>query len=535
MRYIKTAGPRLCMLLIVALVGCQEHPTDPQPNIPELQNSADPSRRPKASSLDEWFVLTARQVPGFAGLYYDRQGVRVIRLADVTKRAAAEAALAERLAEFPAEAGTRVLKADYNFLELDEWRSLARHAVMLVPGITSLDVDEMRNRLVIGITDLSAQGEVESKLADLSIPREAVVITEEHLERLTDLDERVRPVAGGLQIARSTGPTTFIGCTLGFNATWNDGLGNTFRVFSTASHCSSIEGSSDDQTIFYQALPFSSHRIGQEFRDPYGFDHDDEPFWCPIGVLCRWADFLLADYDNEGDPVVGLIARTTSRGRSQGSVTLNPSDSVFYVTATAEYPAAGQELNKVGATTGWTYGWVTDSCKDYLSGAVLYVCQYSVSAGANSGDSGSPVFSWTGPQTAALYGAVWARIGSQKFVFSSLSKIKKHIYSQGGVFTELTYQGQIPGPPLTVSINGPSVVQPNAIFCTWFAVPSGGTPPYHSYQWSGVLSGTSSSVSGPLFNSGWLYLSVKDSSSPQQTQGAQKYITVDWNAPLPCQ
>ena len=522
MRHVKTAGLRLSMLLIAGLVGCQEHPTDPQPNVPEPQNSAAPSPRPEAPSLDEWFVLTARQVPGFAGIYYDQQGVRVIRLVDVTKRAAAEAALAERLAEFPAAAGTRVLRADYNFLELDEWRSLARHAVMLVPGITSLDLDEMRNRLVIGIVDLSAQDLVESILAELSIPREAVVITEEHLERLTDLDDRVRPVAGGLQIARSTSPTTFGACTLGFNATWNDGLGSTFRVFSTASHCSAIEGSTSDQTIFYQALPFSD-RIGLEYRDPFGFYNDDDPFWCAIGVLCRWADFLLADYDNEGDAVVGLIARTMSRGRSQGSVTLNPSDSVFYVTATAEYPIGGQLLEKMGITTGWTYGWVTDTCKDYLSDAVLYVCQYSVSGGANFGDSGAPVFIWTGTQTATLYGTLWARIGSQKFVFSTLGRIKKHL-SQGGGFTELTYQGQLPGPPLSASITQLDIV-PEEAYCTWEAIVSGGTLPY-TYEWSGLFTGTGESVSGVVEpGGGTLYLTVTDANNDEDSD--QIFIEVD--------
>jgi subtilisin family serine protease len=92
----------------------------------------------------------------------------------------------------------------------------------------------------------------------------------------------------------------------------------------------------------------------------------------------------------------------------------------------------------------------------------------------------------------------------------------------------------VPPPPLNVWIDGPSVVSPMAS-CTWYAAPSGGTPPYHSYQWSGVLSGTSSSVTGSVFSSDWLYLSVKDSSSPQQTAYAQKYITVDPNGPPNCE
>lgn len=79
---------------------------------------------------------------------------------------------------------------------------------------------------------------------------------------------------------------------------------------------------------------------------------------------------------------------------------------------------------------------------------------------------------------------------------------------------------------LTGSINGPDEVPPEA-FCQWDAVVSGGLPPY-SYSWSGVLSGNQASVSGMLFSSGWLYLTVTDATS--QVINRQLYITIDWGA-----
>ncbi len=88
-------------------------------------------------------------------------------------------------------------------------------------------------------------------------------------------------------------------------------------------------------------------------------------------------------------------------------------------------------------------------------------------------------------------------------------------------------------PPVSATIDGPSTVSPMSS-CLWDAAPTGGIPPYTNYSWSGVLSGSSSSVSGSVFSSGWLYLSVKDSNTPQATGYAQKYITVDPNGPPGC-
>jgi hypothetical protein len=68
-----------------------------------------------------------------------------------------------------------------------------------------------------------------------------------------------------------------------------------------------------------------------------------------------------------------------------------------------------------------------------------------------------------------------------------------------------------PPPPitLTVSIDGPSAVEPTW-YCEWSGNVSGGTPPY-SYTWTGVLSGSASTVFGNVPSSGPLWLSVTDS------------------------
>lgn len=90
--------------------------------------------------------------------------------------------------------------------------------------------------------------------------------------------------------------------------------------------------------------------------------------------------------------------------------------------------------------------------------------------------------------------------------------------------------GIVPPPaPLNVSIGGPSEVPPGDDLCNWWANASGGGGPYQ-YAWSGVLSGTQSTVTGPVEQSGWLYLTVTSGTA----QGsAQTYVTVTAGAE-PC-
>jgi len=72
---------------------------------------------------------------------------------------------------------------------------------------------------------------------------------------------------------------------------------------------------------------------------------------------------------------------------------------------------------------------------------------------------------------------------------------------------QLTYYDR--GAP-TVAIQGPTQVPGMGIQCSWQSqVISGGIPPY-TYSWSGLLSGSGGAVSGPIYSSGTLYLTVTD-------------------------
>jgi len=80
-----------------------------------------------------------------------------------------------------------------------------------------------------------------------------------------------------------------------------------------------------------------------------------------------------------------------------------------------------------------------------------------------------------------------------------------------------------------VEIAGPSVVPPDE-FCTWQVFVDGAAGSV-SQQWSGVLSGTGSFVSGSLSSSGTLFVDVQTSAG--QTGDASVFITVSSSAE-PC-
>lgn len=57
---------------------------------------------------------------------------------------------------------------------------------------------------------------------------------------------------------------------------------------------------------------------------------------------------------------------------------------------------------------------------------ITQLCQDHVVAYSAGGDSGSPVFRWTGTSNATFYGLMWGG-GGGTFVFSALSNIESEL------------------------------------------------------------------------------------------------------------
>jgi hypothetical protein len=395
-------------------------PAGPPPGPGARQLSPAPSQRP---ALDPQ-VGYAREIPGFGGVFLDRNGTPTVYLKDVRQRPAAERALAAELgAVGAAPAQLRVVQGAYDYLELDDWLSRVAPEALAVPGAVYVDADEASNRLRIGVETPAADAAVRGLAARLGVPTDAVVVeTTEPVRLASTVRENLSPERGGFQI-QGLGVGT---CSLGFN-TWPANV-ITYRFFVTASHCTKVR-SAVDGTNFYQPTTISSaNLIGTEVTDPPFFTYATLVA-CPPGRKCRWSDAARVRYAATPTVDLGGIARTTG----VGSITVDAANPVFNITAEQGSPLQFTVLHKVGRTTGWTKGLVINTCTAVnvsdSSGndtGITMLCQDRVAASSGPGDSGSPVFSWSGSgSNVTLYGILWGgNSDGTKFVFSRMANIE---------------------------------------------------------------------------------------------------------------
>lgn len=395
-------------------------------------------------SIDDLFASIAeREIPGFGGYWVDEQGVLNLHLKDPSRQEQAITALSRILDRFdfgrqigPDIAQRRVVHATYDYTELYRWRNEARHLIG-TPGLIRLGIDEVRNRVFIGIEDPAVRSLVETGLKRLGIPAQAVLIevvapavplqTEivEDPNKETSggsttptLSSRYRPLIGGLEIFYERNDSSFP-CTFGVNTKNTKNTNENVR-FLTNSHCTAIRGGPEN-TPYAQGGSF----IGTEIADPVYTTNASTltGHACPSGFVCRNSDAALVSHATS-DFTFARIARTSFSGSTSGSKSIVGTFQItFEYKPPASAPFVGMPLDKMGAATGWTAGKVSDTCLDIASGGFVYFCQDLVNAGATFGDSGSPVFRRVSDSEVWFYGLLWGGIEGGKYVFSSLTNI----------------------------------------------------------------------------------------------------------------
>jgi hypothetical protein len=289
--------------------------------------------------------------------------------------------------------------------------------VLAVGGTVFADHDEMANRLVFGVENERVIPAVQNALsrAGISSADYSVRVTPPILNMAT-LRDRFRPTQGGIQIHFSK----FL-CTMGFNVSHVGG-----RSFITNSHCTARQGGTEG-TLYYQPTSFVDPTvIATEADDPEYFRGGV----CPKGRKCRFSDASRAAYSADVESNQGDILKTT--GPNNNSITV---DGVFTVTsqdnATTSFPI-GMVVNKMGRTTGWTQGPVTNTCvhTNVFGSNVTQLCQTFVAARVGGGDSGSPVFEITRPSQdeVKLVGILWGGSGDgSSYVFSPFKQIQQEL------------------------------------------------------------------------------------------------------------
>jgi hypothetical protein len=125
---------------------------------------------------DDLLIRVEQQVPGFGGMFVDREGRLAVYLLDKSQLGAARAAIEAVFgADAVPAAGVRALQGRYAVSQLKAWSDIAA-GLLELPGVTTVDLDEAGNRVAIGVEDKSRTRAVERALSATTIPRPAVTI-----------------------------------------------------------------------------------------------------------------------------------------------------------------------------------------------------------------------------------------------------------------------------------------------------------------------------------------------------------------------
>lgn len=436
MRTTRTA-PRglLTAMALLAVAACQDDrtplgPEETRPATAETLSTeeggdlaADQIERPH----EDEFVSISADVPSFGGYFY-QDGVRVIYVTDLADAEAAVKAVESSASLDQSEPShheeayftgeNKVVQVQFRFLDLRAWRNEILFPVMDIQGLENLDLDEAGNVISAGISSPEAEEELRARLDEHGIPQEAVV-TEQTAPAEGDLTlrDRYRPLQGGFQIQNANNGI----CTLGFNAYWNGG-----RAWLTNSHCTGQYWKTDG-IAFYQNLVTGGNYVGSE-------SYDRGPWRCGFFWLyqCRYSDAAVVGTPSDVAADFPYIARTRFWAYGPtgvGSIDVDPYNPRMRVVAKRPAPRVGDYLDKMGRTTGWTFGRVQRTCQDIRIGGGWVLCQDRANYGRAGGDSGSPVFMWHGDRV-TLYGLHWGAQplnGTTTAIFSAMWNIERDL------------------------------------------------------------------------------------------------------------
>ena len=545
-------------MLVFSQACLEEHPT-------EFTDAGDETTQGEAPASaddlgeDPYMMALAREIPAFAGIWYDPPGSDRLVIA-VTEANTDEPTVAQRAVRNylmasvrpSAEGPSRPIEfvkrvVDYTFIELAQHRALLRPHVFPVLGVVSLAVDESDNRIAVGVANESAMAAVRDLANRLAIPPRMLSFREEPMIEPLHPREQDSPdppdcpsdarchltghvpdgmLHGGYEIIDTTSNEKYLktrdpkgACTLGFTAFRNSDL--TEWHFVTASHCS-VQLFRTDVKSFIQ--PAGGVAVGVELWDPEVHDFNDPE--CQdanneehIQTACRKSDATLVRSTLKAPIAPGTIGRTKKRHDERGdygNLEINWENPFIPITAVKYSVMKGDIVDKVGRTTGWTGGAVVDSCVDVRPGDtnVWRLCSIKVTAMVGEGDSGGPLFRYDGQDdgsddsSAELVGIVWGMmydgtvIGDTLYA-SSMRSIEEELGEMDVLYREW---------PI-VRVVGPNLVVPPAE-CEWTVDLTGyvndrSRTPFE-YAWSGILTGGGSVLRGSVSATGWLNVTVED-------------------------
>lgn len=458
---------RLSFLAGLLVVSCTADDRTPLTTEPAATERAAPTQS-EIRPGEERFVRMAEIVPGFAGYYYDDAGDLVIASTNSGAEAAARKAALTVLQDLPPQRGKGAImfrQAQYTFSQLAAWRDVISGSFLGTRGLISVDADEVRNRVTLGVDKLARQGELIAAIVNKGIPPAALAFEQTYEAEPedwvradtdvvipppgTEVTSYFEPVPGGVMISYRipfiTPPDSADYCTMGFggkslNPTVRASRGDSIFML-TASHCSSkfwgLYRGIADSTDYYQ--PTAAHKyvsfnpqyyLGREKLDPDSLPCCVDHYWY------RYTDALLADVRETRHLFIGRVAKpqfyqTPRSNGLPGSFTIDQSDPYFYVTRQETSVPVGSVVDKVGIRTGWTRGTVNSTCVDRWNATTKYkwLCNTLAYYWSDKGDSGAPVFIVLSGNQIAAVGIHWGGFGvpltAGSATFSPLGTIQR--------------------------------------------------------------------------------------------------------------
>lgn len=391
------------------------------------------------TSIDATFLQIEEQIPGFAGLHDGGDGLlqafvqedELDAIDPAELRAAIETAMGDLSSVARVRGASTVdvtlelIPVEFSFSQLSDIR-VAVMNVLSVDGVHGVDVDEVTNRVrILGDGEfalLAARDYVDS----MGLSFTKIVFTDAPMpELMGTVRDKIRRLAGGIQIAYDE---RF--CTLGFNATLQG-----YSGFVTNAHCTTemftVTGTDVYQSINTINHPLRADYVGSETVDPPLKKTSED-------ISYRYSDAAFIRSPSYIRLGMGKLVRTKYAAFRTGDGSIDISNHMEVDTNECTV-IMGQEVDKIGRTTGWTYGNVEATCKSANMGSYTLFCQDEVYANVGMGDSGSPTFLWKrdtdgkGWVNVDLVGSLWGRQtyldGKKTFLYSPICQIKADLGS----------------------------------------------------------------------------------------------------------
>jgi len=399
------------MVLIAAIAGCDHQVVGPRahpPLAPAFSVGASPVI---VRDAERPFAELAKVIPSSAGFYYDKNGDLVVRVRDTTEFGRVATAIATLVSgnkiRLSPEASPNppvvVQGADFTFNQLAVWRDTvgAYFDRTGVPGVVSLDLDEVGNRVTIGVHGSADLVAIRAQLTALGVPSNAIRFRASGLFRFdvrkvesskwtgaarglafftdADIDSTASTMIGGLRIGLqwSSADAT---CTLAFPVTHvQSGVEKT--GFITASHCTEKLFGYDGDEVYQTQIQDGGASVGYE-------DHDPDFYTCGL-YKCSVSDAAFIKTNSGVSVGLGLLAKSTGT-----NYMYDPSNPWIITRTETGNLYVNETVTYTGGTSGYHTASITNTCVDFWHDELFYktTCEDETDGAVSGGDSGGPVF-----------------------------------------------------------------------------------------------------------------------------------------------